>query len=100
LENFILITGASTGIGEHAVQLLISHGYAVLAGVRTDQDAATLKEKYGPKVFPLLLDVTIDQQVEQAKQEAEKIIGENDLVAIINNAGIVIPGAVLPNFLY
>lgn len=95
LENFILITGASTGIGEHAAGLLIRHGYSILAGVRSETDANRLKEKYGARLFPLLLDVTNDDQVRKAFSISESIIGENALVAIINNAGFAVSGAVL-----
>jgi NAD(P)-dependent dehydrogenase (short-subunit alcohol dehydrogenase family) len=95
LENFVLITGASSGIGEQTVKLLIRKGYSVLAGVRSKTDADRLRVNYGEKLFPLLFDVTLHHQVEQAFKEAEKIIGQNELVAIINNAGIVVNGAVL-----
>lgn len=66
-----------------------------MAGVRSDQDAARLKEQFGQKLYPLLMDVTKEEQVANAKEAAEKIIGDQTLVAIVNNAGIVIPGAVL-----
>ena len=95
LENFVLITGASSGIGEQTASLLLRHGYSVLAGVRTPVDANRLKEKYGQKLYPLLMDVTNEEQVVDAQKEAEHLIGDNALVAIINNAGIVVTGAVL-----
>jgi NAD(P)-dependent dehydrogenase (short-subunit alcohol dehydrogenase family) len=95
LENFVLITGTSSGIGEQAASLLLGHGYSVLAGVRSPEDVNRLKEKYGHKLYPLLLDVTNEEQVAEAQIEAERIIAENTLVAIINNAGIVVTGAVL-----
>jgi len=95
LENFVLITGASSGIGDQTVKLLISKGYSVLAGVRSKQDADRLKATYVDKLYPLIMDVTLNTQVDQAYQEASRIIGNNDLVAIINNAGIAVNGAVL-----
>jgi NAD(P)-dependent dehydrogenase (short-subunit alcohol dehydrogenase family) len=95
LENFVLITGASTVIGEQTVKLLTRNGYSVLAGVRSQQDAERLKAGYGNKVYPLLMDVTFNHQVEQAYEEAQNLIGNNNLVGIINNAGTVVSGAVL-----
>src|SRR5690349_21169631 len=77
------------------VKLLIRNGYSVLAGVRSKTDADRLRASYGEKLYPLIIDVTLHHQVDQAKKEAEKIIGQNELVAIINNAGIVVNGAVL-----
>ena len=95
LENFVLITGASSGIGEQTASLLLGHGYSVLAGVRTPNDANRLKEKYGQKLYPLLMDVTNESQVADAVIEAKRLIGGNALVTVINNAGIVVSGAVL-----
>ena len=95
MENFVLITGASSGIGEQTVKLLINHGYSVLAALRTQKDADRLRSTYGDKVYPLLMDVTQDDQVDRAFEEATRIVGNNDFVAIINNAGIAVNGAVL-----
>ncbi|HEX5113355.1 MAG TPA: SDR family NAD(P)-dependent oxidoreductase [Saprospiraceae bacterium] len=95
MENFVLITGASSGIGEQTVRLLINHGYSVLATIRTKTDADRLRSTYGVKVHPLLMDVTQQYQVDRAFEEAARIVGNNDLVAIINNAGIAVNGAVL-----
>ena len=95
MENFVLITGASSGIGERTLELLSRHGYSILAGVRSDADGDRLKAKYGHKIHPLILDVTLDEQLPIAFKEAEKIIGNNSLVGIINNAGGVVSGAVL-----
>jgi NAD(P)-dependent dehydrogenase (short-subunit alcohol dehydrogenase family) len=95
MRHFILITGASTGIGEAACEKLVEHNYEVLAGVRSKVDADRLRVLYGEKVQPLIMDVTNAQEMKEARETAEKIIGNDCLVAIINNAGIAIPGAVL-----
>lgn len=95
MENFVFITGASSGIGEQTVTVLIRQGYSVLAGVRTAEDANRLQAIHGQKIYPLLVDVTMDDQVANAYRDAERIIAGNILVAIINNAGIAVSGAVL-----
>ena len=74
---------------------MIRNGYSVIAGVRTAGDAESLKAKHGQKLYPVFVDVTITEQVVNASHEAKRIIGDNSLVAIINNAGIVVTGAVL-----
>lgn len=71
------------------------NNYSVLAGVRSQADADRMKSNYGERLYPLIMDVTLGYQVDQAFQEAEKIIGNHALVAIINNAGGVVSGAVL-----
>ena len=93
--NFVLVTGASTGLGEQICKCLASHQYSVLAGVRNAQDGERLVAQVGKTVHPLLLDVTDEAMINTAKEAATAIIGDQSLVAIINNAGIVISGASL-----
>lgn len=93
MRRFILITGASSGIGESACHVLLEKGYEVLAGVRTPADAVKLKTAAGPELHPLIMDVTDESGMQSARDEAEKIIGDGALVAIFNNAGVVVNGA-------
>lgn len=95
MRRFILITGASSGIGHHTAKILLEQDYEVLAGVRTREDAERLKDSLGSKVHPLIMDVTDQPSIDISREEAAKIVGENSLVAMINNAGIVVSGAVL-----
>ncbi len=95
MRRFILITGASSGIGESACLALIQRGYEVIAGVRTDQDALRLVKAGKSKIHPLIMDVTDQKGMEMAKESAIQLIGDGSLVAIFNNAGIVVNGAVL-----
>jgi NAD(P)-dependent dehydrogenase (short-subunit alcohol dehydrogenase family) len=95
MKRFVLVTGASSGIGKSASLALIHQGYEVLAGVRTEQDAAMMRKAVPAGIHPLLLDVTHEASILAAKEEAERIIGNDSLVAIFNNAGIVINGTVL-----
>lgn len=77
-----LVTGASTGIGLATTTLLVSQGHAVWAGVRNDADAARLAEV---GAHPLLLDVTVPEQVD----EAAATVGDA-LDLLVNNAGVAI----------
>ena len=95
MRRFILVTGASSGIGQHTAKILLAHGYDVLAGVRTKEDAERLKATFGSMIHPLIMDVTDQDSLLTSKEEALKIMGDDALVAIINNAGIVVSGAVL-----
>lgn len=95
VKRFILITGASSGIGRHAALLLAGNGYHILAGVRREDDARALTDEGKGQIYPLILDVTNSESVESAAKSAADIIGEAPLVAIINNAGIAVSGPVL-----
>jgi NADP-dependent 3-hydroxy acid dehydrogenase YdfG len=53
----VLVTGASRGIGNCGATDLAAKGWDVIAGVRTEQDAARLKAAHH-RVTPVILDVT------------------------------------------
>lgn len=95
MRSFILITGASSGIGESAAAALVKAGYHVVAGVRSRSDVERLSVRLGPSVHPVILDVTDALGMEKARSDVETLLGDDPLVAIINNAGIAIHGAVL-----
>lgn len=95
MKRFVLVTGASSGIGRSACLWLAKHGYEVLAGVRAHADAEGLNALNIGQIHPLIMDVTNMDSLCDAKAEAEKIIGEDGLVTIFNNAGIVVNGSVL-----
>ena len=82
----VLVTGASTGIGEACALRLDGLGHRVFAGVRRDADAERLRAASSGRLEPILLDVTDAGQIEAAaKQIGEEAGG---LQGLVNNAGI------------
>ncbi|MEA2422301.1 MAG: hypothetical protein QOF55_1400 [Thermoleophilaceae bacterium] len=89
----VLITGASTGIGQATALRLDSMGFRVFAGVRRESDGETLKEKASGRlrvVHPL--DVTKPEDISAALAYVEAELGGAPLSAIVNNAGIALGG--------
>jgi NAD(P)-dependent dehydrogenase (short-subunit alcohol dehydrogenase family) len=87
----VLITGASTGIGEACALRLAGFGFEVFAGVRKEEDARRLAEA-SQKIKPLFLDVTDPSQIELASKEVSAGLGERGLSGLVNNAGIAVAG--------
>ena len=54
----VLITGASSGIGEATALRLTRAGWRVLAGVRADADGDRLRSAAGERLEPVTIDVT------------------------------------------
>jgi NAD(P)-dependent dehydrogenase (short-subunit alcohol dehydrogenase family) len=88
----VLITGASTGIGRATALHLDSKGWRVFAGVRKEDDAASLRGARSERLMPLMLDVTDAGQIAAAAERIGAKVGEAGLDGLVNNAGIAVPG--------
>jgi NAD(P)-dependent dehydrogenase (short-subunit alcohol dehydrogenase family) len=91
LTRTVLVTGASSGIGETTALRLSRNGWRVLAGVRREVDAERLREA---GLQPLILDVTEPDHVAAVADE----VGGAPLQGLVNNAGIAlaVPLELLP----
>lgn len=88
----VLVTGVSTGIGYATAERLISAGYRVLGNVRKTEDADRCQEAFGEAFTPLLFDLTDEDAVRRHAVRLPELTGEQGLAALINNAGISLPG--------
>jgi len=88
----ILITGASSGIGEACALELDCLGFRVFAGVRSDAAAQSLRTKASSRLTPLMIDVTEAASIAAAAGVVAKETGDAGLAGLVNNAGIVVSG--------
>jgi NAD(P)-dependent dehydrogenase (short-subunit alcohol dehydrogenase family) len=82
----VLVTGASTGIGQACALHLDHLGHRVYAGVRKQAQAQELRGLGSGRITPVLLDVTDQAQVDAAAAQIAADGGRLD--GIVNNAGI------------
>ena len=86
--GLILITGASSGLGEHAAaKLATTTQFTVYAGVRKQKDADRLKSTY-PNIRTVLLDVTSATSIAAAVHTVVTANPTLPFVALVNNAGV------------
>lgn len=88
----VMITGASTGIGEYCALGLDKLGYRVFAGVRKPEDGDRLKSEASGQLTPVVVDVTNEDQVRDAARTVADALGDEPLAALWNNAGITVNG--------
>ena len=86
----VLVTGASSGIGEATARELVAHGFDVVAGVRRDEDAERLRASVGG-LEPVELDIT-DADAVAAVAERLAARDRGRLAGLVNNAGVVVSG--------
>src|SRR6267378_3285667 len=86
----VVITGASTGIGEATALRLHKAGFRVFAGVRKAGDGERLHASGVTLVQPL--DVTNADHIAAAVRTVEESLDGAPLSGIVNNAGIGIGG--------
>jgi NAD(P)-dependent dehydrogenase (short-subunit alcohol dehydrogenase family) len=79
----VLVTGASTGIGEATVLHLKTLGFDAVGAVRKDEDAERLE---GRGIRTVRIDVTDSGQIAAARDE----LGDLPLAGLVNNAGIAV----------
>ncbi|MEH2068562.1 MAG: SDR family NAD(P)-dependent oxidoreductase [Nostoc sp.] len=91
-QGTVVITGASTGIGQACALLLDRLGFSVFAGVRQDVDAQTLQEKASPKLIPVFLDITDAESIASVVEQVTNTVRDVGILGLVNNAGIAVPG--------
>lgn len=92
-RGYVLITGASTGIGEACTLWLARAGFHIFAGVRKNADGQKLVEQGGAaRITPVIIDVVDDATIAAARDRIAEAVGAGGLAGLVNNAGISIAG--------
>jgi len=89
-DKIVVVTGASSGLGEATAQLLSAQGATVVLGARRAdrlQSLAKDLEVRGGKALALTTDVTRREQVKALVDSAVQTYGRIDVM--INNAGLM-----------
>ncbi len=93
-QEYVLITGVSTGIGNDAARYLIDRGYHVFGSVKKSSDAVRVSAQF-PKNFTCLeFDVTRTDQVRTSFEIVTETLSGNKLSGLVNNAGLALGGPI------
>lgn len=90
MARTVVVTGASTGIGEACALRLDAQGWRVFAGVRREQDGQALQRKASERMTPVLLDVSDAASIAAAAENVAAAVGAAGLTGLVNNAGIAV----------
>jgi short-subunit dehydrogenase len=89
--KYVLITGASTGIGFEAAKYLAQRGFSVFAGVRSDSDFERINS-IDKNLKAIKIDITDEKSIDDSVVYMTNLVTQADSFALINNAGIVKAG--------
>ena len=88
----ILITGASSGIGEATAQAIVAEGGAVALGARRKDRLDEIAGHLDGKAIAIEADIGDEQQAERLVTDANEQLGGLD--GVVNNAGVMLLGLV------
>lgn len=94
MPEYVVVTGASKGIGKATALHLDRLGMSVFAGVRKPEDADKLRSYASDRLRPIMLDVTDEAMVQAAADEVTDIVGSHGLFGLVNNAGVAVASPV------
>ena len=88
----VLVTGASTGIGQACAMHLDKLGFLVFAGIRKQADGDALRQRTSERLAPIFLDVTRSDTIAAAAETVTEAVDQIGLTGLVNNAGIAVSG--------
>ncbi|WP_397543190.1 SDR family NAD(P)-dependent oxidoreductase [Roseovarius salis] len=89
-NNYVIVSGASKGIGRQCATALTEAGFHVLAGIRGQSDADALNGLGNSMLHPVMLDITRPDQIAALVSRCEGL----DIRGLVNNAGTAVLGPV------
>ncbi|MBN8588684.1 MAG: SDR family NAD(P)-dependent oxidoreductase [Rhodothermia bacterium] len=92
-HRFVIVTGASRGLGRAISEVLVAEGAIVFGFGRSEQDLKEVKSQLGESFHPILCDL---QSAHTVKQAMSQVLATTNgrIDVLINNAGLGKFGAV------
>jgi NADP-dependent 3-hydroxy acid dehydrogenase YdfG len=92
-QKIVLITGASSGIGEATVRKIVEAGHKAVITARNEDKLNKLSHELGPeKVLPVRADLAVLEDVVNVVTKAKEKFGKIDVVFANAGTGVNSPG--------
>ncbi|KAM3935120.1 retinol dehydrogenase 7-like isoform 1-T2 [Leptodactylus fuscus] len=87
-DKYVFITGCDSGFGNLLARQLDKRGMKVLASCFTEKGAENLKKEASSRLQTTILDIADSKSVSSAAEWVSRIVGDQGLWGLVNNAGI------------
>lgn len=92
-DRVAVVTGASSGIGRRAAEMLAERGARVAIFARSAGKLSTIASSHGPRMFAVTGDASEPADVNRLFEQTESHFGPCDI--LVNCAGMIDPGLVV-----
>jgi NAD(P)-dependent dehydrogenase (short-subunit alcohol dehydrogenase family) len=89
LERWVLVTGASSGVGRSTTKLLSQNGFKVLASVRKESDSLELQSQNPEYIHPVIVELQDQSTIQNAAHVAAEKTGNAGLYGLVNCAAML-----------
>jgi NAD(P)-dependent dehydrogenase (short-subunit alcohol dehydrogenase family) len=88
-KEFIMITGASSGVGLSCALMFSNLGYDVLACVQNEDERQVLEKHAKFPVHVLIIELRDQNTILAASKETERVVGSRGLTCLVNCAAML-----------
>ena len=92
--DYIVVTGASSGVGKSCVELLLQKGFHVIPCIRQAQQGDGLKSLKPEHVSPVIVDLQNQETINRAATAIKGIAGNDGIRGLVNCAGTIFSGPI------
>lgn len=86
-KKYVLVTGATSGIGLETAKQLIEKGYKVFGTSRSEDKENSAKKHLGEDFYFIRGDLSSRESIDNLAIKTKTYLGDNGLYALVNNAG-------------
>ncbi len=87
--RWVMVTGASSGVGRSTALLLSGNGFEILATVRNEADALVIKNQNPDHIHPVIIELRDQGTIQDCARQIADKTGQDGLYGLVNCAAML-----------